>query len=61
MLKTDQKYKNINGELEGQLQEAIRPNITKTIVPGQDYIPVTGKVLDVEDLMYGVDATIDGW
>ncbi|RZK30606.1 MAG: lipopolysaccharide biosynthesis protein RfbH, partial [Hymenobacter sp.] len=39
----------------------MRPNITKTIVPGQDYIPVTGKVLDVEDLMYGVDATIDGW
>ncbi|MGI4862333.1 MAG: lipopolysaccharide biosynthesis protein RfbH [Janthinobacterium lividum] len=61
MLKTDQKYKNINSELEGQLQEAIRPNVTKTIVPGQDYIPVTGKVLDVEDLMYGVDATIDGW
>lgn len=61
MLKTDQKYKNINSDLESQLQEAIRPNITKTIVPGQDYIPVTGKVLDVDDLMYGVDATIDGW
>ena len=35
--------------------------MTKTIVPGQDYIPVTGKVLDVDDLMFGVDATIDGW
>jgi CDP-6-deoxy-D-xylo-4-hexulose-3-dehydrase len=61
MSKVDQKFKNIGSELEQQLQEAIRPNVTKTIVPGQDYIPVTGKVLDVDDLMYGVDATIDGW
>ena len=61
MQKQDTKYKNINEALEAQLQEAILPKVTKTIVPGQDYIPVTGKVLDVEDLMYGVDATIDGW
>ena len=61
MLKLDQKFKNINPELEERLSDAIRPNVTKTIVPGQDYIPVTGKVLDVDDLMYGVDATIDGW
>ena len=61
MFKTDQKYKNISQEMESSLAQAIQPNVTKTIVPGQDYIPVTGKVLDVEDLMYGVDATIDGW
>jgi CDP-6-deoxy-D-xylo-4-hexulose-3-dehydrase len=59
--KIDQKYKNIDEALEAQLKQAIVPNITKVIVPGQDYIPVTGKVLDVDDLMYGVDATIDGW
>jgi CDP-6-deoxy-D-xylo-4-hexulose-3-dehydrase len=59
--RTDQKYKNIDEALEAQLKQAIVPNVTKTIVPGQDYIPVTGKVLDVDDLMYGVDATIDGW
>jgi CDP-6-deoxy-D-xylo-4-hexulose-3-dehydrase len=59
--KIDQKYKNIDEALEAQLRQAIVPNVTKTIVPGQDYIPVTGKVLDVDDLMYGVDATIDGW
>jgi CDP-6-deoxy-D-xylo-4-hexulose-3-dehydrase len=59
--KIDQKYKNIDEALEAQLKQAIVPNITKIIVPGQDYIPVTGKVLDVDDLMYGVDATIDGW
>ncbi len=61
MYKVDQKFKNISSELEEQLQGAIQPNITKRIVPGQDYIPVTGKVLDVEDLLYGVDATMDGW
>ena len=59
--KLTQKYKNIDEALEAQLHQAIVPNVTKTIVPGQDYIPVTGKVLDVDDLMYGVDATIDGW
>lgn len=61
MFKVDQKFKNINAGLEAHLEEVIRPNVTKTIVPGQDYIPVTGKVLDVDDLLYGVDATIDGW
>ena len=61
MFKIDQKFKNINSELEAHLEEVIRPNVTKIIVPGQDYIPVTGKVLDVDDLMFGVDATIDGW
>ena len=61
MLKQETKYQNINEALEAQLEEAILPRVTKTIVPGQDYIPVTGKVLDVQDLMYGVDATIDGW
>ena len=49
-----------NGLLAPLTQLATR-NVTKTIVPGQDYIPVTGKVLDAEDLLYGVDATLDGW
>lgn len=61
MIQVDQKFKNINSELQEQLSQAIRPNVTKTIVPGQDYIPVTGKVIDVDDLLYGVDATMDGW
>jgi CDP-6-deoxy-D-xylo-4-hexulose-3-dehydrase len=61
MIQTDQKFKNINAGLQEQLSDAIRPNINKIIVPGQDYIPVTGKVIDVDDLLYGVDATMDGW
>ncbi|NML68057.1 lipopolysaccharide biosynthesis protein RfbH [Hymenobacter sp. RP-2-7] len=54
-------YKNFDERLAEELKQAILPNITKRIVPGQDYIPVTGKVLDAEDLLYGVDATMDGW
>ena len=54
-------YKNFDENLAEELKRAILPNITKRIVPGQDYIPVTGKVLDAEDLLYGVDATMDGW
>lgn len=49
-----------NGLLQS-LTEVATKNVTKTIQPGVDYIPVTGKVLDAEDLLYGVDATLDGW
>jgi CDP-6-deoxy-D-xylo-4-hexulose-3-dehydrase len=55
-------YKNFTDPvlLEGLRQIAVA-NTTKTFVPGQDYLPVTGKVLDAEDLLHGVDATLDGW
>ena len=53
--------KNIDLGLKQSLIEIITPKVTKKIVPGIDYIPVTGKVLDVDDLLYGVDAVLDGW
>lgn len=55
--------KNITDEngLLAPLTQLATQNTTKTIRPGVDYIPVTGKVLDAEDLLYGVDATLDGW
>ncbi|MEY2921651.1 MAG: hypothetical protein RL108_260 [Bacteroidota bacterium] len=34
---------------------------TQNIIPGQNYIPVTGKVLDEGDILFGVDAALDGW
>ena len=46
--------------LKGLKQIALK-NTTNIIIPGESYIPVTGKVLDVEDLLYGVDAVLDGW
>ena len=54
-------YKNFEGSLLDQLRSVATQRTAKTIVPGQDYIPVTGKVLDADDLLHGVDAVLDGW
>ena len=55
-------YKNIaTDSLRDQLSAVIANNIHQEIVPGRDYIPVTGKVLDVDDILHGVDATLDAW
>ncbi len=35
--------------------------ITRTIVPGKDYIPVTGKIIDENDVLLGIEATMDAW
>ena len=53
--------KNINTSLESELLHIINKNISNKIIPGTDYISVTGKVLDKDDILAGVDATLDGW
>jgi len=54
--------KNINSpELEQSLRAIAKVKTTQTIVPGVNYIPVTGKVLDEEDILFGVEAALDGW
>ncbi|MBY0244245.1 MAG: lipopolysaccharide biosynthesis protein RfbH [Sphingobacteriaceae bacterium] len=47
--------------LLNSLREIAKKNSTQVIVPGENYIPVTGKVLDAEDILMGVDAALDGW
>ncbi|MBO9699697.1 MAG: lipopolysaccharide biosynthesis protein RfbH [Sporocytophaga sp.] len=54
-------YKNFHPELQAELSAIAEKNTCKTIEPGKDYIPVTGKVLDAEDLLHSVDASLDGW
>ena len=54
------EFKNINLTLKTSLEEVINKNIANTIEPGKDYIPVTGKTIDPNDILYGVDATMDG-
>jgi len=55
-------YRNIeDNNLKNTLSQIISKNIYQEIVPGRDYIPVTGKVLDVDDILHGVDATLDAW
>ncbi|TFF35530.1 lipopolysaccharide biosynthesis protein RfbH [Mucilaginibacter psychrotolerans] len=48
-------------ELEKSLREIAKAKTTQIIIPGKNYIPVTGKVLDEEDVLLGVDAALDGW
>jgi CDP-6-deoxy-D-xylo-4-hexulose-3-dehydrase len=43
------------------LKERISQKISKKIIPGENYIPVTGKVLTEEDLFFGLEAVLDGW
>ncbi len=38
-----------------------RAKPVRKIVPGQDYIPVTGKVLDEDDLTQLIEASLDMW
>ena len=55
-------YKNLaNQEQRNQLIPLFEKNITRTIVAGQDYIPVTGKIIDAEDVFMGIEATMDAW
>jgi CDP-6-deoxy-D-xylo-4-hexulose-3-dehydrase len=54
--------KNITDpELEKNLREIARVKTTQNIIPGQSYIPVTGKVIDEDDILLGVEAALDGW
>lgn len=54
-------FKNLDENLTSLLREIATKKTTQTIVAGENYIPVTGKVLDADDLLYGIDATLDGW
>lgn len=47
--------------LKELLTEKCQKNIFKPIIPGQSYIPVTGKVIDEDDILNGVEAALDGW
>jgi len=55
------KYKNINAQLEVSLIQAMEPNLARVIIPGENYIPVSGKIIEKDDLLEGVDAVLDGW
>lgn len=55
------EYRNIDSSFREQLKAVAARNTSRTIIPGKDYIPVTGKVLDEQDILFGVEATLDGW
>jgi len=55
------EFKNLNFNSLEELKGIITQNITRQILPGRDYIPVTGKILDEQDILSGIDALMDGW
>jgi CDP-6-deoxy-D-xylo-4-hexulose-3-dehydrase len=50
-----------NVALLNSLREIAIKKSNQVIIAGENYIPVTGKVLDEEDILMGVDAALDGW
>jgi CDP-6-deoxy-D-xylo-4-hexulose-3-dehydrase len=55
------QFNNINDGLRAQLNAVLQLKTKRIITPGEDYIPVTSKIIDAEDLIHGVDAVMDGW
>ena len=55
-------FTNLNDEgLKKILVEKFSKNINKSIIPGESYIPVSGKVIDEEDVLWGIESMMDAW
>ena len=55
-------FNNLNDEgLKNLLVEKFSKNINKVIIPGESYIPVSGKVIDEEDVLWGIESMMDAW
>ncbi len=58
----DSLFTNLHDKaVRDSLIPLFKNKITRTIVPGQDYIPVTGKIIDETDVLMGIEATMDAW
>jgi CDP-6-deoxy-D-xylo-4-hexulose-3-dehydrase len=55
-------FTNLNDEgLKKLLVEKFSKNINKEIIAGESYIPVSGKVIDEEDVLWGIESMMDAW
>ena len=55
-------FTNLNEEgLKKLLVDKFSKNINKSIIPGESYIPVSGKVIDEEDVLWGIESMMDAW
>jgi CDP-6-deoxy-D-xylo-4-hexulose-3-dehydrase len=55
-------FDNLNDDsLKNSLVEKFSKNINKEIIPGVSYIPVSGKVIDKEDVLWGIESMMDAW
>ena len=55
------EIKNLGPKLRKELLDVIKIKTNISIKSGIDYIPVSGKVLSPNDILYGVDSIIDSW
>jgi CDP-6-deoxy-D-xylo-4-hexulose-3-dehydrase len=56
------EFDNLNDDnLKKLLVEKFSKNINKSIIPGESYIPVSGKVIDEEDVLWGIESMMDAW
>ena len=58
---TENNLSNLSSSLKKELTSIIETKINSEIIPGKDYIPVSGKLIDPNDILFGVDATLDAW
>lgn len=54
-------FQNIEANLEQQLRAIAQLKTKQEIIAGKSYIPVTGKVVNDDDILLGIDALLDGW
>ena len=55
-------FDNLNEDsLKKSLVEKFSKNINKEIIPGVNYIPVSGKVIDEDDVLWGIESMMDAW
>jgi CDP-6-deoxy-D-xylo-4-hexulose-3-dehydrase len=55
-------FTNLNDEgLKKILVDKFSKNINKLIIPGEDYIPVSGKVILEDDVLWGIESMMDAW
>ena len=55
-------FNNLNDEgLKKLLVDKFSKNINKVLIPGESYIPVSGKVIDEEDILWGIESMMDAW
>lgn len=55
-------FDNLNEDsLKRSLVEKFSKNINKEIIPGVSYIPVSGKVIDEDDVLWGIESMMDAW
>lgn len=53
--------KNLNDEIKSLLDGLLESKMSNKIIPGENYIPVTGKSLMKEDIINGIDSLLDCW